>query len=412
MAMDHEITIELNAEETSSQNNIVFDIKGNNISGLHKSIVNSLRRTLLSSIKTVGFRTTIDSSDIIVKKNTTSLHNEYLLHRIGLIPLYINPEEYNKTFLFKLDVESSPETPIKLITAKDIKIFKLKNGIDPNEIQNIDINDYEQKELNDEQKAVLFRPFIFKEKENYSIITELKSVSSSTVQKLELYGVPRISTGYEDSRWQAVSKSTYKFKSNPDLFRSVLEEKIKVNEVPEEKREKYSKELEISESERFYYRDTNCEPYWYTFMIDSVHYYNSKELFIEANKILIEQLTIFKDELPKLSTEQENIFTLNINENTYHLIVDGFDDTIGNMLQSHISLYMIDEDSIASLCGYKKTHPLEDTIEFYFTFNINNKLSKADNQKKLNGFIQTFQEACENLINILSLIKKEAISNL
>ena len=52
MAMDHEITIELNAEETTSQNNIVFDIKGNNISGLHKSIVNALRRTLLSSIKT------------------------------------------------------------------------------------------------------------------------------------------------------------------------------------------------------------------------------------------------------------------------------------------------------------------------------------------------------------------------
>ena len=28
MAMDHGITIELNTEETTSQNNIVFDIKG------------------------------------------------------------------------------------------------------------------------------------------------------------------------------------------------------------------------------------------------------------------------------------------------------------------------------------------------------------------------------------------------
>lgn len=412
MAMDHEITIELNAEETTSQNNIVFDIKGNNISGLHKSIVNALRRTLLSSIKTVGFRTTTDSSDIIVKKNTTSLHNEYLLHRIGLIPLYINPEEYNKTFLFKLDIESSPDVPIKLITAKDFKIFKLKQDINPDDITDIDVNDYETKEFTDEEKAVMFRPFIFKEKENYSIITEVKSTGSSTPQKLELYGVPRISTGYEDSRWQAVSKSTYRFKSNPDLFRSVLEEKIKVNAIPEEKREKYTKELEISESERFYYRDTNCEPYWYTFMIDSVHYYNSKELFIEATNILVEQLTIFKDELPKLSTEEDNIFKLDINENTYHLTVHGFDDTIGNIIQSHISLYMIDEDSICSLCGYKKTHPLEDTIEFYFTFNLKNKLSKADNQKKLNGFIQTFQEACENLINIISMIKKEANSNL
>ena len=132
--MDHEISIELNTEDTTSHNNIVFDIKGNNITGLHKSIINSLRRTLLSSISTVGFRTSIDSSDIIVKKNTTSLHSEYLLHRIALIPLYINPKEYNKSFLFKLNVESSSENPLKLITCKDLQIFKLKKDIDPDTI--------------------------------------------------------------------------------------------------------------------------------------------------------------------------------------------------------------------------------------------------------------------------------------
>ena len=50
-------------------------------------------------------------------------------------------------------------------------------------------------------------------------------------------------------------------------------------------------------------------------MIDSVHYYNSKELFIEATNILVEQLTIFKDKESKLSTEEDNIFKLDINEN-------------------------------------------------------------------------------------------------
>ena len=79
MAMDHEITIELNTEETTSQNNIVFDIKETIYRGLHKSIVNALRRTLLSSIKTVGFRTTTDRcSDIVVKKEIQLLHNEYI----------------------------------------------------------------------------------------------------------------------------------------------------------------------------------------------------------------------------------------------------------------------------------------------------------------------------------------------
>ena len=91
-----------------------------------------------------------------------------------------------------------PDIPIKLITAKDFKIFKLKQDINPDDITDIDVNDYETKEFTDEEKAVMFRPFIFKEKENYSIITEVKSTGSSTSQKLELYGVTRISTGYED----------------------------------------------------------------------------------------------------------------------------------------------------------------------------------------------------------------------
>ena len=104
--------------------------------------------------------------------------------------------------------------------------------------------------------------------------------------------------------------------------------------------------------------------------------------------------------------------SIDINENTCHLIVEGFDDTIGNIIQSHISLYMIDENSISSLCGYKKTHPLENTIEFYLTFNPNNKISNSGNQQKINALIQIFQEACENLIIIYSNIQKEAILNL
>ena len=57
-------------------------------------------------------------------------------------------------------------------------------------------------------------------------------------------------------------------------------------------------------------------------------------------------------------------------------------------------------------------HPLENTIEFYLTFNPNNKISNSGNQQKINALIQIFQEACENLIIIYSNIQKEAILNL
>ena len=105
-------------------------------------------------------------------------------------------------------------------------------------------------------------------------------------------------------------------------------------------------------------------------------------------------------------------------------IFDGYQRTItqalfiddylfnNNLSFSYFIEFIIDDDSIPSLCGYKKTHPLENTIEFYLTFNQNNKISQSDNQKKLNALIQTFQETCSNLIIIYSDIKKEAVLNL
>ena len=73
--MDKEITIKLITDKSTSDNSIVFDIYGNETVGLHKSIINSLRRTLLSSINTVGFRTSIDSNDLyIMNIYYTELH--------------------------------------------------------------------------------------------------------------------------------------------------------------------------------------------------------------------------------------------------------------------------------------------------------------------------------------------------
>ena len=102
-----EFSITIDKKKNLTKNSIQFDIQGNPDMGLDKSIVNSIRRTLLTSIDTVGFRTDINNSDIVVVENNTSLHNEYLLHRISLIPLYIDPDTYQKNYLFYLKVSSN-----------------------------------------------------------------------------------------------------------------------------------------------------------------------------------------------------------------------------------------------------------------------------------------------------------------
>jgi DNA-directed RNA polymerase alpha subunit/DNA-directed RNA polymerase subunit L len=401
--MDFKITIE---NIDFKDNSLNFDIKGEREFGLDKSVVNSLRRVLLSGISTVAFRTEVKDSDIVVVRNDTSLHNEFLIHRIGLIPLYFNPDEFSKQFLFYLKVDGDPENPIKTVYANDFDIYPLNKHIDSKDLKEIKLEYYDlSKPLDEKEKEKIFRPFEFKNEKNYCMITELKSKDSS----LELYGSPSVSYGYEDSRFSAVSCSAYSFKKDDALFQTILKEKIMVQDIEKEKQEEFKKELFISEAERYFYRDMEAEPFWYEFKIDSVHFMNSKELFIRANKIMIDHFELLKKEIPKISKGEESILELKTNkDNVYQLVIQGVDDTVGNVYQSFISRYMIDDESVFSLCGYKRTHPLEETIIVYLSLNPRNKVFKSNETQKTFVIINTLREACDGLINIYSLIKDQA----
>ena len=408
--MTTKISIDLDKKSKASE--IKFDIKGDKENGLDKSIVNSIRRTLLSTIPTVAFRTDINS-DIIIKKNNSSLHNEFLADRIGLIPLYINPLDYQKQYLFHLNVKNKNTEPITTITSNDFDIYPLKKEIDTTLLETIDFNDYDKEnKLSQKEKDSIFKPFKFNGKNNYCIITELKTTNSSTLQEIELYGVPSVSYAYENSKWQAVSRASYSFKRDDKLFEEILSQKVKMNDIQKTKKEKFKKELYISESERYFHRDKNSQPHWYTFFIDSVHYFKSKDLFLLANQIIIEQLEKIHDELHKVATDEESFLNLTEKEDgIFKLLFVGYDDTIGNILQSFISKN-ISDSSILSVCGYKRTHPLEDMILFTLSLNKNNKVYQLNKPQQVVSIIEVFSESCNQLIQLFSLIKAEADNSL
>jgi DNA-directed RNA polymerase subunit L len=406
--MKMNIKIELDKKSNSTE--LQFDIKGDTENGLDKSTINSLRRTLLSTIPTVGFRTESDNSDLIIVKNNASLHNEFLVDRIGLIPLYINPFEYHKQFLFHLNVVSNQSEPITTVTANDFDIYPLKTTVDPSLIESVDFNDYDKdKKLSQKEKDIIFKPFKYNGKNNYCIITELKSTNSSTLQEIEMYGVPSLSYAYENAKWQAVSRATYSFKRDEKLFERVFQEKVKINSIAKTNQPKFKKELFISDSERYFHRDKHLQPYWYTFNIDSVHFMKSKELFITANQILIENLEKLIEEFPKLVSQEKSFLTLEQKEEgVFKIIVTGFNDTVGNILQNYIANKMIDKSSILSICGYKRTHPLEDTIFFIISLNKNNKVFQLNKPQQVVAIIEQLNEACNGLIQTYSMIIKEA----
>lgn len=417
--MNSEITINLKTTKDNDENNIQFEIKGDEETGLNKTVVNSIRRTLLSDIPTVGFRTLMESKDIHITTNNTSLHNEFLESRISLVPLFINPYTYKKQYLFKLKVDSSETSePFKKVYMNDFDIYPLKEGADIDKIndeENIDQSNYDfANPVSEEGKKQIFRPFIYNGKDNYCLITELKTTSSSNKQELELIGVPRVSTASEDAKWQSVSRATYSFKNDEELFEKVITEKIKVNEIEEDKQEEYKNSMRIAEAERYYHRDNNCEPYWYDFQIDSVHYLPSKDLFINSCQIIIDKLELLKSEFPKIISGEESIVELKVDQNVYTVYIDGFTDTIGSIIQSYISTHLIDDDdSDFMVCGYKRVHPLEELIKFNVSFNETKESIKTlNNQQKLTSLIKLFEDSCLGLITVYTSIKEEANNKL
>ena len=405
-----DFNIEIDLLSSKSENSIIFDIHGDFETGLHKSIVNALRRTLLSDIQSIGFRIDMNNKDIHIIQNNTSLHNEFLEHRISLIPLYIDPDNYHKQYLFKLNVNSNSEDTVKMITSEHFDIYPLKNDIDIDELKeqtDIDLSNYDTTSpLSFEEKKKIFRPFETKGKHYFCPITELKSIGENTKQGLELWGVPRISTANENASWQAVSLACYSFKRDADLFKKVLDEKIEIEGIEGiEEKKKYAKSLYLSESERYFHRDKNIEPYWYTFKIDSVHFNNSKELFLKSCQIIIDQIELFKNELPKITTEDDSIISLDVKENIYTLTVFGYNDTIGNILQSYISMNILEESEF-NVCGYKRTHPLEEIIQFHLSYEYTKDIVNV--QQKTNSLIELFITTCLQLIDIYSSIKFEA----
>lgn len=88
----------------------------------HSSLANSIRRTIITDVETVGFSTEnyLDSSIKIIE-NTSALTNEIILGRIGLLPVFFeNIKDYDpEKFKFSLKVQNTNSSIID-VTTKDI----------------------------------------------------------------------------------------------------------------------------------------------------------------------------------------------------------------------------------------------------------------------------------------------------
>ena len=336
--------------------NNVADQHSFDITNVDLAIVNSIRRVLLSEIPVVGFYGE-DEPTVEILFNNGPLHNEFMIHRVGLIPLNISAEiteQYtDEDYVFELNVENTTNSMINITTGD----FKGK---------------YKNKDLTKSELDKIFPAN--KITKSKILITRLRSgehmhIKATAVKK----------TGKTNAAFSAVSLANFFF--------------------VEDEKESLTKD-NVLDKHRSYYKNVYGDPSKINFQIESINGYTYKNLFKSAIEILVDKLENVIDGLQNKSIKIEQVQNC---ESSFNFHIDNEDDTLGNLIQSLVHNKYIREstkykDFTCTYAGYICPHPLKDLLIVRFTL---------EDQTSPDTFYEFFSDNCKFIIKILKDLNKE-----
>lgn len=353
----------------TSTNKLEFDIND-----FDYSLVNSLRRIILSEIPNVAFRTEPhEKNDLEVKVNRSSLHNEFLCHRLGFIPICLEPKE----------IENFDKNKYNFV-------LKKKNTGD--KILNITTNDIEVFDENSKKYPSTWHERVFPKNEitkDYILITKLKPnpVFNEEGEEIHIEGQLSKSIAKENSRWQPVCHCVYYNLQDTDQINNEIEKLIlsenekKQRNLNKEEKKKLINKFMIEKAPRYYRKNMRGEANSFHFEVESICKMTPGYLLKEAFNILTDKIDMLLTNLkPNLETIiEENQVTLKKKEgikNCYDISVNDEDHTLGNLVQSLTFNEYIDEDNLfkekykMKYVGYDCPHPLENSVVMRYIFEL------------------------------------------
>lgn len=157
----------------------------------------ALRRIILTEVETIAIGYDPydeNASDITIKENTGCIHNEWLSHRLSLIPLFFTRKEIetfdSSKIEFKLQVSCEKKGVHSDVTTKAIKVF------------------LDGKEVKDAAKR-LFPPDSVTG--DHIIITRLRWTHLAKRESINIIFKARKGNGHMHTRWCPTSKCSYTY---------------------------------------------------------------------------------------------------------------------------------------------------------------------------------------------------------
>ena len=311
------------------------------ISNTDVSYVNAIRRTILSDIPIVVFKTTpYEENKANITFNTSRLNNEIIKQRLSCIPICISDltDMSYKNYLLELDVENKTDTVI-IVTTKDFKIRNL--------VTDTFLEDGEVKKI--------FPPFISPNGHEYYIdFLRLRPKISDEIpgEKIKLTCEFTVSTARDDSMFNITGTCSYGCTPDP----------IKIQEELQIRKQKWKDEGKTEDEIKFEAANwvlleglRYVKKYSFDFIIQSLGIYENEQIIMKACDILNDK---FK-ELERLISQDE----IEINpsdstmENCYDVILANEDYTIGNILNYELYQVFYNDTKFLEYVGFKKMHP-------------------------------------------------------
>lgn len=348
------------------------------LSGVNVSLANAIRRTILSDIPLIVFRTTpYEQNKANIISNTSRLNNEILKQRLSCIPIHIKDVEGFplKNYQLEVNVENITDTTM-YVTTKDFVIKDLVTGKPISETKNREIfpaNDYTSYFID----FVRLRP---------KISDELPG------EKIHLTCDFSVGNAKEDGMFNAVSTCAYGFTIDTVAQEAILEkykQTWKDEGKTKEEIEFESKNWRLLDGLRVTKKDS------FDFTIQSISAYDNVELVHKACDILIDKLQYQDTLLEKDELEIEK--SQNTMSNSFDIILQNEDYTIGKTLE-YFMYTKFYETKILTFCGFKKMHP-HDTYSI-----IRVAYKDAVDKSIIKGHLK---ECIDESIQVFSKVKKE-----
>jgi DNA-directed RNA polymerase subunit L len=379
------------------------------ISPFHVTYANTLRRTILTGVETIAFRSDMTekgtTSDVIIYKNDTAMTNEMLADRVGLIPINWNsPRNWEDSqYKFVLDVTNEGDDQLDVVAA-DFKVYEIN------------------KTTGEEIKIpteTFFPPNPLTKRTVLIATLRPKGLGGQKGEQIHFEAKATIGTGRQHARFIPVSQCsyTYSLDNNEEKIQQYFnkwlsdQKKETPSTISDELRQIYKREFNTMEIQRCYKLNEKNEPYSFDFVIETIGVLDVPYIVMRACDVIemmcARYTSVNVGQLPDELTihgSESSITLSNNNMVAYDLMFKGHDHTLGNLLQTWIVDNMIEKQHESKIkvlyAGYKVPHPLRDEMLL--------RIAVEDGQESTVRDVLSI--ACKGCIKIFSTLKSEWIS--